>query len=342
MTQDNINNGFTQLDNIASVKPITDDIKLDGDSLNVKEKLNIDEKINHISNFNDQTDISLIDTSSNDMVELLKILIDGLSKWVVILEAKTFQVIFNNRALKTNYCNVNKPCVAGVENCQIFEQFRLYAEIDSENINFEYFCPFQDEKLNVKAFLSTYNNIDCYFIYVENITEKVQYHELAFYDELTGIFNRRYSINKTEELINSNKRFSFCIIDIDGLKYCNDTFGHNTGDTYIKTIVNLIKSAFLYNIFFSRLGGDEFTIISEKLSADFIEEKLIIVNKKLTSLSDKYPMSISFGAVDILEDSNMTYANIVEQTDSKMYTSKRAKKLIKSAMTPSTSLAENN
>ncbi len=330
MNQDDINNLLLQLDLIASGEEIPDSIKLPDAFLNVQEKLNTlqantaKQSIKSNGLFSRDESVSL-----SEMVDLMQIAMDGLTKWIFVLNAETFKIIYANKSPQENFCRVGRPCVVGVNNCQMPEQFKLMAEIDDQNIAFEHFCPFSEEKLFVKSFKSTYKGHDCFYVYVENITDQVQYHELAFFDELTEIFNRRYSINKTHELIDSKKKFSFCMMDIDGLKYCNDTFGHNNGDVYIKTVVNIVKSVFLYNIVFSRIGGDEFTIISEKLSADYIEEKLASVNAKLKTMSDKYPMSISFGAIDIHEESTLTYAKIIEVTDNKMYSSKKAKRLLK-------------
>ncbi|WFR59021.1 diguanylate cyclase [Anaerocolumna sp. AGMB13025] len=92
--------------------------------------------------------------------------------------------------------------------------------------------------------------------------------ELSHYasiDSLTGILNRRTGFLYLEELIEKAKEefqeFVLCFLDINNLKYVNDTFGHNEGDRYILTLCNIIKEKLGEEDIFFRMGGDEFIII---------------------------------------------------------------------------------
>lgn len=80
------------------------------------------------------------------------------------------------------------------------------------------------------------------------------------YDVLTGIFNRRaffqkaMSILETEEL----KTAGFVMFDLDNLKYVNDTFGHESGDVYIKRAATILHASLSPYGVVGRMSGDEF------------------------------------------------------------------------------------
>jgi two-component system cell cycle response regulator len=90
---------------------------------------------------------------------------------------------------------------------------------------------------------------------------------LSIIDPLTGIYNRRH-FNAVldriyEESNNQKTEFSLMIIDIDHFKRFNDTYGHDTGDIVLKTVVDTIKNNIRKNLdMFFRFGGEEFVIIT--------------------------------------------------------------------------------
>jgi two-component system cell cycle response regulator len=84
-------------------------------------------------------------------------------------------------------------------------------------------------------------------------------------DSLTGFYNRRYILTELENqsrIAKRNRRvFSIFLLDIDGFKEINDTFGHLVGDEIIKKIAFCIKRNLREQDFAGRFGGDEFMII---------------------------------------------------------------------------------
>jgi len=89
--------------------------------------------------------------------------------------------------------------------------------------------------------------------------------ELARTDSLTGIANRRYFIELANMEINRACRykhpFTIVHIDLDNLKAVNDRFGHSTGDTVLRLVVNTIQNNIRATDIVARLGGDEFVIL---------------------------------------------------------------------------------
>jgi len=84
-------------------------------------------------------------------------------------------------------------------------------------------------------------------------------------DELTGVFSRRYLVEKIEEEILRSKRsntiFSVTILDIDDFKSINDNYGHLTGDTVLKELTSIIRKGIRTTDYVGRYGGDEFIIV---------------------------------------------------------------------------------
>lgn len=94
-------------------------------------------------------------------------------------------------------------------------------------------------------------------------TDKVK--QIANYDFLTGLPNRRHFENHLRESLKNAKknqnRFALLFLDLDGFKHINDTLGHDIGDGLLKEVAQRITGFFEEKAFVGRLGGDEFAII---------------------------------------------------------------------------------
>ncbi len=88
----------------------------------------------------------------------------------------------------------------------------------------------------------------------------------AQHDSLTGLYNRRYFVDYIEQVINRiqySKRFAYVLlIDLDHFKTINDTLGHDIGDKVLIEVARRITDYCGEEHVVSRLGGDEFTILS--------------------------------------------------------------------------------
>ncbi len=127
-------------------------------------------------------------------------------------------------------------------------------------------------------------------------------------DPLTGLGNR-YSLNKYAEHafdIASENRTSLAveILDVDDFKHYNDTYGHQSGDTCLKKIGEVIGELCRNNkaVHAYRYGGDEFVIIYENMTDDMVMECALGLRKKITSMkissgrsSEAIQISISQG-----------------------------------------------
>lgn len=88
---------------------------------------------------------------------------------------------------------------------------------------------------------------------------------LAHSDMLTGLPNRRHFFARLDEILAREQPEPFCVgvLDLDGFKPINDTFGHANGDRLLATIGNRLRGLVQEGVTFARLGGDEFGVIIE-------------------------------------------------------------------------------
>jgi diguanylate cyclase (GGDEF)-like protein/PAS domain S-box-containing protein len=98
-----------------------------------------------------------------------------------------------------------------------------------------------------------------------------QIQQLAFFDSLTGLPNRRHIIERIHQAVAASQRSgSFAavmMIDIDHFKQINDTQGHDMGDRLLVQVSQRLKASVRAEDVVARLGGDEFIILIEKIGA---------------------------------------------------------------------------
>ena len=91
-------------------------------------------------------------------------------------------------------------------------------------------------------------------------------------DHLTGLYNRRYFMNRAGEEIERSLRhqapLSVLMIDIDHFKQFNDTYGHATGDRVLQTVARAIKDILRGHDICARHGGEEFTVLLPNTPGD--------------------------------------------------------------------------
>ena len=85
-------------------------------------------------------------------------------------------------------------------------------------------------------------------------------------DELTGIHNRRFIMERLGEEFQKSKRtntpLAAIMLDLDHFKDINDTYGHPFGDVVLKTVTDRIKGSLRAYDLFGRVGGEEFLILA--------------------------------------------------------------------------------
>ncbi len=118
--------------------------------------------------------------------------------------------------------------------------------------------------------LKSYNRLAADLL--ENAEAFRQAELMSHTDALTGLSNQRYMYKRLEEEINRAKRYgrplAFIIIDIDELKFINDTYGHQAGDALIKQVGQALKKSIRAIDIVARYGGDEFCVVMPESDQD--------------------------------------------------------------------------
>lgn len=121
--------------------------------------------------------------------------------------------------------------------------------------------------------------------------------QLAFYDSLTGLHNRRNLLDKLHYSIVLNhregKRFAVIMMDLDKFKAVNDTLGHAAGDELLKQVAVRITLCLRESDVVARLGGDEFVIILENING--VDDVERVTTKIIEDLA--IPFKLSSGAI---------------------------------------------
>jgi len=97
--------------------------------------------------------------------------------------------------------------------------------------------------------------------------------QLAFYDSLTGLPNRRLLMDRLHQAVaqssRSGRKGALMFIDLDNFKTLNDTLGHDKGDELLRQVAKRLPLCVREGDTVARLGGDEFVVMLEDLDLDF-------------------------------------------------------------------------
>src|SRR5215211_6909984 len=154
----------------------------------------------------------------------------------------------------------------------------------------------------------------------------------AYSDTLTGLPNRRALDERLEEEVVSARRnnYSFAVImmDLDGFKEVNDTYGHTVGDEVLRLVFNEMARGVRTTDFLARYGGDELTLIlsqTEMTSAQVVSEKIVEGMKKLKyKLPDGKRLRIGIsGGIAIFPVHARSGPDLLRAADAALYQAKK-------------------
>lgn len=161
--------------------------------------------------------------------------------------------------------------------------------------------------------------------------------ELAYFDALTGLPNRRWlQDHLVQELSAARRKGLFgalIFIDLDNFKRINDAKGHATGDALLKQVATRLAKALRREDAVVRLGGDEFVAVIGSLGADresSARKALDIAHKLRSAVQEPYSMegspyrgSASLG-IAIFPKAAETHEDLLREADTAMYRAKEA------------------
>jgi len=163
-----------------------------------------------------------------------------------------------------------------------------------------------------------------------------QIEQLAFYDALTNLPNRRLLMNRTQEVIKRIKREhlfgALIFIDLNGFKRINDSLGHYVGDELLISVSHRLQGSIRDVDTIARIGGDEFVILLEDLQPyrqSVEEEARKLAQRTLDDLEQyfelsggRYKIDASIG-IAIIDQYDSDAIEVLKHADAAMYEAKK-------------------
>lgn len=152
------------------------------------------------------------------------------------------------------------------------------------------------------------------------------------YDSLTGLYNRLSFNNEFDrrkrDIDGEKVPIIVILVDLDGLKYINDNYGHGAGDNAIRTVAEALRDSVPEGAICVRFGGDEMlAVITGECAPEQIKQG---INSRLTEYNAKagkpYIISASMGIYTTDSTQNTDFEFLVKETDADMYAEKLAKR----------------
>ncbi len=160
-------------------------------------------------------------------------------------------------------------------------------------------------------------------------TEASNLRHAADHDELTGLANRASLKRSIAACIQKADPFTVALLDLDGFKRVNDTFGHQTGDAVLVETTKRLKKVLGSQGVLARLGGDEFVLLLP--GKNVLDAKQVLKNV-LTAIARPYDaaphnayLGVSAGIAEFPTHGE-DYSALLKNADTAMYQSKNAGK----------------
>ncbi|MDO8207287.1 MAG: EAL domain-containing protein [Gallionella sp.] len=189
----------------------------------------------------------------------------------------------------------------------------------------------KDSNENVTHYVGTHIDI------TERKAAEEEIKNLAFYDPLTALPNRRLLMVRLKQALASSARNgregALLFIDLDNFKTLNDTLGHDFGDLLLQQVARRLESCIREGDTVARLGGDEFVVMLEDLSGHTLEASALtqaVGEKILATLGRPYQLASheyrgtpSIGAA-LFNHDQQTIPELLKKADIAMYQAKKA------------------
>lgn len=190
---------------------------------------------------------------------------------------------------------------------------------------------------------------DCTLGTLIDVTSEMEYrYRVEYerdYDVLTGLLNRRAFASACRDLFEKPEKLKHAAVmmmDLDNLKFINDTYGHDTGDNYIRCFAGALHALDESACIYGRRSGDEFYALvygwdTREALESFLQAKWQEITAQTLSLSDgnAYRVHASSGVAWYPED-NRDFNTLIHFADYAMYQVKHSNKGVLLAYDPST------
>jgi|GEM_PF-1522825 len=157
---------------------------------------------------------------------------------------------------------------------------------------------------------------------------------LAFHDNLTQLYNRKYFIDQMELVASKSNREQVEVIvaflDLDGFKTINDNHGHACGDHVLKITSQRLQDCFRRHDIVARYGGDEFVVlINNVISGDdltlMLNRIINLLSSEIVYQHDNTSVNVNVGVsigITQCKQKNINASELLEQADTALYQAK--------------------
>jgi len=207
------------------------------------------------------------------------------------------------------------------------------------------------------AFLSEFANLEAFFsndavrgllgllllfnvyvvyeqLQINRVREQVakEFYRLAFFDPLTGLFNRHYVEQWLgSEIVRSHRHGSalaVVLFDLDGFKEVNDAYGHYAGDRVLKEFAERLRKAIRGADLASRYGGDEFLVVLPECTSGEVRAILERLKDLQTEVyGQNVPFYYSAGWAECVAGDSVEH--LLKRADHMLYANKRGSRSVR-------------
>jgi diguanylate cyclase (GGDEF)-like protein/PAS domain S-box-containing protein len=173
-----------------------------------------------------------------------------------------------------------------------------------------------------------------FVVTARDVTERQQLEQQlehrAFHDDLTGLANRALLLDRLQHtaarVARSGGRYAVLVVDVDGFKPINDTFGHATGDAVLRAVARRLEAATRRSDTIARLASDEFAVLVEEhldaVDAARIAARILAeVRQPIPTGGADVTVSVSIGIADDRDGDRPE--DVLRNADIAMYLAKR-------------------
>lgn len=179
-----------------------------------------------------------------------------------------------------------------------------------------------------------FTGLDAVLIWVVDISQRRQLEanlrQLATTDDLTGIANRRYFMERANQELQNSRRYGYlcavAVVDVDHFKAVNDQLGHASGDLALQFLARMMERNLRQGDILGRLGGEEFGLLLSHTDPDTAGEVLERMRQRVQNTPVETPtgplsITISIGMI-IANDDNSPLDQLLIRADEALYRAK--------------------
>ena len=214
---------------------------------------------------------------------------------IAALSAKKALQVVEKRKIDLILLDIMMPEMNGYEFCKILKEDEktkdipvlfITANTDDESIEKAYNIGAADYVTKPFRAIELISRVKVNLKLQETINQ-LEY--MAYYDGLTGVYNRRKFFELAHKKFEAvkNQNLYAVMIDIDKFKNINDTYGHSVGDKVIIAVAQTLKENIDETTLLARLGGEEFALLCSKENDKKVFECLEKIRKKIEEIEIK-------------------------------------------------------